>query len=223
MDRHSGHAPRLVLASGSPRRLELLSRLGLHPEVHTSQVIERWHPAEPVGDYVRRLAAEKAGAVAAKLPAGPRSGSGTTPSGASVLVVAADTAVVLDGEPLGKPVDSEHARWMLARLSGRTHQVMTAVAVVAAGYRPSASGASPSVLSDLAEVTFPPLSPELIEWYVSTREPRGKAGGYAIQGAGAVLVERVDGDPTTVIGLPLRRTAELLCASGFPVPGLSTP
>lgn len=190
--------PRVVLASGSPRRVELLGRLGIHPAVCPSGVEERWHPSEPAEDFVRRVAAEKADAVhRVRLASGARG---------EEVVLGADTAVVLDGEPLGKPADAEQARWMLGLLSGRTHRVLTAVTVL------SPLGAV-HVL-ETALVSFAPLVEARLEWYLSTGESIGKAGAYALQGAGAALVERVEGDPTTVIGLPLHRTAELLVAAG---------
>lgn len=192
----------VVLASSSPRRRELLERLGLRPLVHPSEVEERWHPCEPVERYVARVASEKAVAVRAAFRGGPGA-----PEVAGMVVLAADTEVVLDGEPLGKPVDVEHARWMLCNLSGRPHQVLSAVTVL------TPAGDDLHML-EAAEVTFAHLGAELIEWYLATGEPRGKAGGYALQGRGAVLVERLEGDPTTVVGLPLRATAELLVAAG---------
>jgi septum formation protein len=194
--------PAVILASSSPRRLELLERLGLDPAVHPSDVEERWHPCERVEQYVARVAAEKAAAVGDALRGGPGA-----IGGADAIVLGADTEVVLEGAPLGKPRDAEHARVMLRSLSGRTHQVISAVSLLLA------SGDSVGLL-DSAEVTFADLSEGLLEWYVATGEPRGKAGAYALQGRGAALVERLDGDPTTVIGLPLRPTAELLSSVG---------
>jgi septum formation protein len=129
------------------------------------------------------------------------------PAESEVVVLGADTEVVLDGEPLGKPCDAENARSMLRSLAGRSHQVLSAVTVL------TSSGGVLRLL-DAASVTFAPLSEELVEWYVASGEPRGKAGGYALQGRGSALIERLEGDPTTVIGLPLRRTAELLERAG---------
>lgn len=148
-------------------------------------------------DYTVRLANVKAAAVARLRP--------------GAIVVAADTAVVLDGEILGKPTDRDDALRMLARLSGRTHEVLTAVAV---------HGADGSLRSDVrsAAVTMAAGSPGELEWYVEGGEPMDKAGAYAVQGIGAFLVERVEGDPTTVIGLPLRATLRLLVVSGLSWP-----
>lgn len=145
------------------------------------------------------MAAEKAAAVAGIRP--------------GAVVLGADTAVVLDGEPLGKPVDDDHARSMLRRLSGRTHVVLTAVAVARPG-----EGGAPAVATDAAVVTMSELSAAEIEWYLCTGESLDKAGAYAVQGAGAVLVERVEGDPTTVVGLPLRLTVGLLRVAGLAWP-----
>jgi septum formation protein len=197
-----GRGPLVVLASSSPRRRELLERLGLRPLVQPSDVEERWHPCEPVERYVARVAREKAVAVRAS-----QRGVAGAAEEAGVVVLGADTEVVLDGEPLGKPVDLEHARWMLHSLSGRSHRVLSAVELL------TPSGDDLHLL-DVAEVTFAHLGDERIEWYLRTGEPLGKAGGYALQGRGAALVERLDGDPSTVIGLPLRATAELLVRAG---------
>lgn len=188
----------LVLASSSPRRLELLRRVGLDPEVVPAEVDESVLPGETADEYVVRVAADKARAVAERTP--------------SALVIAADTAVVLDGEALGKPVDAEHAVDMLQRLRGRSHDVLSAVVVHAP------DGLAHSVLAR-ATVWMADASDDELRWYVSTGEPLDKAGGYGVQGIGAVLVERVDGDPTTVIGLPLRAAVDLLVGAGAEVPG----
>lgn len=179
----------LILASASPRRLELLRRVGLEPTVVPAHVDESVLPGEAPSDVVVRVAADKAHAVARLHP--------------GAVVIASDTEVVADGEVLGKPSDDEHARATLAHLAGRTHEVLTAVVVV------GADGIEHTTL-ERAEVTMAELSPEEIAWYVASGEPTDKAGSYALQGIGAVLVERVEGDPTTVIGLPLRPTVELL-------------
>lgn len=183
----------LVLASASPRRLELLERAGLHAEVLPAEVDESVLPEEPPHAYVARVARAKTAAVAALRP--------------GAVVLGSDTAVVLDGVALGKPAGRDAALTMLTRLSGRTHEVMTAVAV---------SGADGSLheVTEVARVTFAVLSRREVEWYVATGEPYDKAGGYGLQGAGAALVERVEGDPTTVIGLPLRASLALLRAAG---------
>lgn len=194
----TGEAPTIVLASASPRRQELLSRVGLAPRVVPAEVDESVLPGEPADDYVVRVAADKAHAVAALHP--------------GAVVVAADTAVVLDGVPLGKPSDHAGALAMLTRLSGRSHQVLSAVVVV------DADGIEHTALAR-AEVTMAPSSDEELAWYVASGEPLDKAGAYGVQGLGAALVEHVEGDPTTVIGLPLRTTLDLLRAAGVTWPG----
>ena len=178
--------PHVVLASGSPRRRELLTQLGVVFTTASPDVDETPHPGEgPVG-YVHRLAIAKAFAV-------------DVPPGA--LVVAADTTVDLGGEILGKPEDADDARTMLGRLSARTHRVHTGVALRRGEELIS------EVITTL--VTFTPLTPALIDWYVSTGEPLDKAGAYAVQGAGGVLVQRVHGSVSNVVGLPLHSVARL--------------
>lgn len=181
---------RVLLASGSPRRRELLTALGIDFEVVVPDIDESTRPDEPATDYVARLAWEKAGAV--HPPAG-------------VLAIAADTTVELDGVVLGKPVDVDEAGRMLTALSGRTHRVHTGLALrlVADG------GDRVDVRVVTTEVRFAPLPPSMIDWYVSTGEPMDKAGGYAIQGAGSVLVAGMAGSVTNVIGLPLHELLEM--------------
>jgi septum formation protein len=186
-------APPLVLASGSPRRAELLRRTGLDFQVVVPHVDETVRPGEPADAYVARVAADKAGRIAGRRP--------------DAVVLAADTAVVLDGTVLGKPVDGDHAGLMLRRLSGRTHQVLTAVHVAGPDGRIEQATVG-------AAVTFGDLDDAEITAYIATGEPADKAGAYAVQGIGAALVIRVEGDPTTVIGLPLRPTLALLAAVG---------
>ena len=193
----SASRPLLVLASASPRRRELLGRVGLVPEVVAADVDESVLPGEAPDDYVVRVAADKAHAVARSRP------------GAVVLV--ADTAVVLDGAALGKPDDAEHALELLERLAGRSHEVLSAVVVV------DPDGIEHTTLAR-AIVTMAPSTSAERAWYVATGEPMDKAGAYAVQGVGAALVDRVEGDPTTVIGLPLRPTLELLRATGVEWP-----
>jgi septum formation protein len=189
--------PTLVLASASPRRAELLDRVGLAHRAVPADVDESVLPGERAEDYVVRVATDKAAAVAA-----------TTPD---CVVLAADTAVVLDGEPLGKPADRDHALEMLGRLAGRSHRVLSAVVVV------DPDGVVHTTLAG-ATVTMAPLGADELTWYVDSGEPMDKAGAYAVQGLGAALVDRVEGDPTTVIGLPLRATLDLLRAAGVPWP-----
>jgi septum formation protein len=182
-----------VLASGSPRRQELLAQLGLTFAAVTPDVDETPRPGERPADLVRRLAAAKAAAV----------------DGDPVL--AADTTVEVDGEILGKPLGDEDARRMLRLLSGRAHRVHTGVAV-RAGERLGLD-----VVTTI--VTFVPLQPAVIEWYVATGEPRDKAGAYAVQGRGSVFVERVRGSVSNVVGLPLTSVARLLQQLTGWVPG----
>jgi septum formation protein len=176
---------RVVLASGSPRRLELLSLLGVEPEVVRPDVDETPLPGERAEVYVRRLAIAKAAVVVDP----------------AALVVAADTTVELDGRLLGKPADRDEAVAMLRSLSARTHRVHTGVAVVH-GDRSASAVATTAV-------TMAPIGAELAAWYVATGEPLDKAGAYAVQGIGAALVDEVRGSVTNVVGLPLTVVATL--------------
>jgi septum formation protein len=189
-----GVAVRVVLASQSPRRRDLLTLVGIAHEVRPADVDESVRPGEAPDAYVRRLAGEKARAVAATL-ADP-----------AAAVVAADTTVVVDGEILGKPADAAEARAMVRRLAGRSHEVFTGMAVV--------RGARAADAVERVGVTFRPLTDAEIAAYVATGEPMDKAGAYGIQGYGATIVERVDGDYFAVMGLSLRRAVALLGAVG---------
>ena len=190
---------RLVLASASPRRSELLRSVGLEFDVVPADIDESVRPGELPTDYVARLSAEKARVVAERV-------------GTDRVVVAADTTVDVDGRILEKPVDDDDARRMLALLSGRTHLVHTGVTVVGLG----TSSKVPATIVVETAVDFVEATPALVEWYVGTGEPVDKAGGYAIQGAGGALVRRLDGSVTNVIGLPLAETLELIRASARP-------
>ena len=188
----------LILASASPRRQELLRGIGLEFIVVPADADESLYPGEKPVDYVERVARDKAMAVVAKLGMG---------AAGDVVVLAADTTVDIDGEVLAKPDDDADARRMLRLLSGRTHQVHTAiVAWRISGLRTA------TVTTD---VTFVELDEATIDWYVATGEHRDKAGAYGIQGAAGALVARVDGSPTNVIGLPLAETVALLKRSGI--------
>ena len=189
-------APRLVLASQSPRRRELLFQLGLTPEIRPAHADESVLPGEAPRDYVLRVAREKARAVPGE------------------LVLAADTAVVLAGEVLGKPSDEADARRMLRALSGARHEVVTGVCVRLA------AGAPPVELEAVVstEVLFARLSERAVDWYVRTGEPLDKAGAYAIQGAGGAFVAEVRGSVSNVVGLPLVETAALLARAGLALP-----
>lgn len=178
----------LVLASASPRRRELLEQIGVSCQVRPADIDESTRPGESPADYVTRMAREKAAAVA-----GESSGA---------VVLAADTTVVIDDDVLGKPVDRFDALGMLARLGGRTHEVMTAVCAVG-------SEGEREVLVT-TRVTFVSLDLALCEAYLATEEPWDKAGAYGIQGLGAVLVESIEGSYSNVVGLPLAETWRLL-------------
>lgn len=185
----------LVLASASPRRRDLLGQLGLRFTVAAADLDETPRPGEAPEAYVLRLAREKAQAVAARFP--------------GAWVLAADTTVVLGMELLGKPRDEAEARDMLSRLSGRTHEVHTGVAI---------AGRADEALVVRTRVTFRALSAGEIAWYAGTGEPLDKAGAYAIQGKGGFLVAAIEGSPTNVIGLPLGETLALLQRAGVPLP-----
>ena len=193
----------LHLASQSPRRRELLARLGVDFGVIDVDVPEHREPGEPPEDYVRRVAREKAGAGLLEVVSIP-----------DALVLGADTEVILDDEVFGKPRDAEDAAAMLRRLSGRTHEVVSAVSVVSAGREAQAVSRS--------RVAFAALDEDEIDAYVASGEPMGRAGAYAIQGGAERFVTRLDGSFSGVMGLPLHETARLLrgfgVATTFPMP-----
>lgn len=181
----------LYLASKSPRRLELLQQLGLRPGLLEIRVPEQREPNESAEDYVRRVAREKAGAGLLQV-----SGSATA------VVLAADTEVVLDDRVFGKPADAEQAAEMLRALSGRVHQVISTVCVADHGREATETCVS--------KVRFAALDERSIADYVSSDEPFGKAGAYAIQGRGAQFVAHLEGSYSGVMGLPLFETCQLL-------------
>lgn len=191
-------APQLYLASQSPRRRQLLEQLGLRYEVLPVDVEEQPAAGESAAEYGQRVALDKA-----------RAGWDHPRRNQGLPVLGADTEVVLDGVVQGKPVDRAHALAMLRRLGGRSHEVISAVAVV--------QGARRERLVQCSRVWFRPLSEAEIEAYWSTGEPQGKAGGYAIQGLGAAFVDRLDGSFSGVMGLPLCETAQLLKRFGIAV------
>jgi len=190
----SVHSARVILASASPRRRELLRLVGIEHEIRPADIDESLLPGETPAAHAERLARAKAHAVAEHEP--------------GAVVIAADTIVVVDGEVLGKPGDETAARAMLRRLSGRTHTVLTAIAVARESQTESAV--------ESVDVTFRPLNDEEIGAYIATGEPMDKAGAYGIQGYGATIVERVNGDYFSVMGLGLRRLVELLERVGAP-------
>jgi nucleoside triphosphate pyrophosphatase len=198
---------RIVLASSSPRRAALLDSVGLDFVVRTAGIDETPRPFEVPIDYVRRLSVEKAEAASQQSTSSGEADAGTSPGGGpeevgEEVIVAADTTVELAGAILGKPSDDADAARILRSLSGRSHHVHTGVTVV------TAAGARTIVVT--TAVTFVALDEDMVRAYVATGEPRGKAGAYALQGAGGALVERIDGSVTNVIGLPLAETLEML-------------
>ena len=180
--------PKVILASQSPRRRELLTLVGIAHEVRPADIDETYLAGERPRAHAERLAREKALTLSVEHP--------------DALTVAADTIVVVDGLILGKPRDADDARRMLAMLSGRTHTVFTAVAV----------GRGHEVVSAVEDVavTFRPIDARTIDAYIATGEPMDKAGSYGIQGYGATIVERIDGDYFAVMGLPVVRLVRLL-------------
>jgi septum formation protein len=185
--------PSVILASQSPRRRELLTLVGIPHTVRPADIDEAYLPGEKPAAHAERLAREKAAVIARDEP--------------DAVVIGSDTIVVVDGEVLGKPRDEQHAAEMLARLSGRSHVVMTAVAVMWRGVELSAV--------EEVGVTFHPLDAETVVAYIATGEPMDKAGAYGIQGYGATIVKRVDGDYFAVMGLPLQRLVRLMGQLGL--------
>lgn len=203
--------PDLVLASSSPRRRQILDHLGLRHEVIPPQIEEQRRPGEPAADFARRAAREKAAAVVERWPEdrSPR------------WVLGADTVVVVDGEPLGKPDNDAEARQMITTLSGRQHQVMTGWALLRTDGRASRSGV------EVTTVWFKALRASEVEAYVATGEGTDKAGAYGIQGLGCFLVERIEGNYENVVGLPASPLVEALLELGalevFPLPAPAAP
>ena len=187
---------RLFLASKSPRRRELLHQLGIAFEVLDLDIPEVRAPGEPPADYVSRVAREKAGAGLLQVAAVE-----------GAVVLGADTEVVLGDDVFGKPADAADAAAMLRKLSGRSHQVISALWLVSASREQGASQAT--------TVTFDALDEARIAAYVATGEAFGKAGAYAIQGRAAAFIPRIDGSHSSVMGLPLHEMAGLLAAFGM--------
>ncbi|HEY9500785.1 MAG TPA: Maf family protein [Pyrinomonadaceae bacterium] len=179
---------KVVLASGSPRRREIMTAVGWPFEVRTPDVDESVRPGEDPVDYVQRLAQAKALAVTEQIETG--------------LVLAADTTVVIDREILGKPEDDEDAKRMLRLLRGKWHEVLTGVSLVRVN--------GPTVSSfERTRVRFAAMTKQEIDWYVSLGEPLGKAGAYGIQGPAALFIEEIEGDYLNIVGLPIRLVYEL--------------
>jgi len=186
---------KLILASASPRRAEVLRDAGIAFEALPVSTEEAPRPGEAPETLVRRLAESKARAAAAKLTEG--------------IIIGADTEVEVDGEVLGKPVAAEHARQMLRLLSGRTHRVITGLAVI------RLPGGETRIEQETTLVTFARLSDKEIEDYIASGEPFGKAGAYAIQGRGGRFVTRVEGCYFNIVGLPLARLYRILRELGW--------
>jgi septum formation protein len=192
---------RLILASASPRRAELLKAAGFEFEVRVADIDEAPRVGEPPREYVLRVAREKAGAILR----GPDK-AGRHEEDGREIILAADTAVVVDGEILGKPADDEDARRMLSRLSGRAHEVLTGVSI--------RNGADERSAVESTAVWFKPLTDQEIAWYVASGEGRDKAGAYAIQGLGSRFIPRIDGSYSNVVGLPVAAVHRLLIETG---------
>jgi len=186
---------KIVLASASPRRAELLTQIGVEFELATGNVQERPHPDEAPPDYITRLARAKVVAVARQREAG--------------LIIGADTIVVLDGQLLGKPEDAADAERMLKSLSGRWHAVMTGVALYDVASRQEVAD------FDKTLVKFARLTNLEIDWYIKTGEPMDKAGAYGIQGLGGLFVDEIAGNYYNVVGLPLPLVYRLARRLGY--------
>lgn len=183
--------PQVYLASSSPRRQELLRQIGIRFQVLPVTVDEQQHTNESIKDYLFRLALAKANA-----------GLMLSSYQDNIPVIGADTIVVLDQEVLGKPADTNHAKYMLQKLSGRTHQVMTAVAIC--------TSLNKEIVCSESQVTFRDINEVEIDAYIATEEPLDKAGAYAIQGIGAIFIAYLQGSFSGVMGLPLYEVAVTL-------------
>jgi septum formation protein len=190
---------KLILASSSPRRAEILRQAGIAFEICATDIDEMVLPGETALEMVARLAEAKARAITAQMDAAIR----------ECIIVGADTTVELDGEILGKPRDSAHAREMLARLSGRTHHVLTGIFLL------RLPGNASRAAVEKSAVTFAPLSEKEIDAYVASGEPLGKAGAYAIQGLAGRYIPKIEGCYFNVVGLPLARLYTLLRELGW--------
>jgi len=193
---------RLILASASPRRAELLRAAGYAFDIVASEVDEATRGGESPSLYVRRLAADKSAAVAAR-------------AAADAIVLGADTTVVVDGEILAKPLDDADAGAMLGKLSGRRHEVITGISL--------RRGAFELGRVETTAVFFAPLTDEEIAWYVATGEGRDKAGAYAIQGFASRFIPRIEGSYSNVVGLPVAAVRELLTEISGTRPDRSSP
>lgn len=186
---------KIILASSSPRRADLLANIGVQFECVPSQIGERPHPDEAPADYITRIARAKVVAVARQRDTG--------------LVIGGDTVVVLDGRLMGKPADQNEARRMLRELSGRWHAVLTGVALLDVATHHEVAD------YDKTLVRFARLTDTEIDWYVETGEPMDKAGAYGIQGLGAIFVEEIAGNYSNVVGLPIPLVYRLARRLGY--------
>jgi len=196
---------RLILASASPRRAELLRAAGFDFLIVAADVDETVRQDEAPATYVRRLAAEKSAAAAASYNHVASGFSRTSED--DVVILAADTAVIVDGKILGKPHDDADAARMLRALGGRRHDVMTGISLRRGAYEVGRV--------EITTVFFRPLSQEEISWYAASGEGRDKAGGYAIQGRASRFIPRIDGSYSNVVGLPVASVVELLADVGI--------
>jgi septum formation protein len=201
---HQQNKPELILASSSPRRQELLREIGIPFQIHAANINEDQMSGELPIDYALRLAREKAEAVAAKYP--------------QSYVLGADTIVVLSGEVLGKPTDHADAARMLRLLSGHSHEVTTAVSLVSASTVSPfnvAQGTLAQTRASTTKVYFREIAEAEIQQYVAGGEPMDKAGAYAIQGGASRWTDRIEGEFSNVVGLPLSLVTEMLKATGL--------
>ncbi|PYI52222.1 Maf family protein [Paenibacillus flagellatus] len=192
--------PTLILASGSPRRQELIRTLGLPYRIDAADVDESMPEGTPPGTYVEQLSLRKARAVIGRANAGEPG-----------IVIGSDTVVVLDGRILGKPKDEDDAFAMLSAIEGRAHHVYTGIACI------DVRTGRELVRHETTRVTMKPMDAERIRRYIATREPMDKAGAYAVQGIGALLVAGIEGDFFTVVGMSVRLLGEMLEEMGVRV------
>ncbi|MFA7338298.1 MAG: Maf family protein [Candidatus Obscuribacterales bacterium] len=208
-------SPSLILASSSPRRIELIKNLGLKFEILPSDLDEIVNAALTPSEVVAELAESKAARVRELVQE-----RGGATAQAHHVILAADTIVVFEGDILGKPIDRDHAIAMLTRLVGNTHEVYTGVHVISVNH---SSKSDPAVVAhheiEVAKVEFRKLSAIEIANYVDSKEPMDKAGSYALQGIGAFMINKIEGSPSNIIGLPLVRTIELLRKCGVQIMG----
>jgi septum formation protein len=198
---------RLILASASPRRADLLRAAGFTFEIVSVEVDERSHPGESAEEYVARLAEEKARAAAASLEAGRKPGPAsdvgpTLRSADAIVVLGADTTVVCGGQVLGKPADRADAERMLRLLAERTHEVLTGICVSSNGRH--------LIHVERSQVRMSAMTSAEIAWYAASGEPMDKAGGYAVQGLASRFIERIEGSYSNVVGLPVAAVYNLL-------------